>query len=225
MAAQGTAFRGGAVGYQNYNVAAFAAYPNAWQPTHVVSTSLYTHPGYAGLARGLGLAAVPAAYDYGGNVVVQGDSVYVNGDSTGSSQDYANQASTIADAGQTAEPAADAKWLPLGVFAIVEDGQTKSDDIFQLAVDPQGIIRGNYHNTKTDDMEPVSGSVDKQSQRTAWTIGTDKTPVYEAGIANLTKDVTPVLVLNADGSTHQMSLIRMPQPDDQPPAQSPTTQQ
>ena len=219
LAAQSTAFRSGAAGYPNYNAAAFAAHPGAWQPTHVVSTSLYTHPGYAALARGLGLAAVAGAYDYGGNVVVQSGSVYVNGDPAGSTQEYADEASNIASAGQADAPAADAKWLPLGVFAIVEEGQTASDDIFQLAVDPQGILRGNYHNTKTDDMEPISGSVDKQSQRTAWTIGTDKTPVYEAGIANLTKDITPVLVLNADGSTHQMNLIRMPEPADQPQPQ------
>ncbi len=189
----------------------FVTYPHAWQPTRVVSPSLYTHPGYAGLARGLGLAAQPTTYDYGGNVVVQPNAVYVNGDAAGTPQQYAQQSSAIASQGQAAQPAEDSKWLPLGVFAVVEGDATSSDDIFQLAVNPQGIIRGNYHNLRTDDVETITGSVDKQTQRTAWTIGADRTPVYEAGLANLTKEVTPILVLDGDSQPQQMSLIRLTQ--------------
>lgn len=213
--AQGAAFRSGAVGYPHYNAAAFAAYPNAWRPTNVVSASLYTHPGYSGLARGLGVAATPIAYDYGSNVVVQPSAVYINGDSVGTPQEYAQQATDIAAAGQATQPAENSKWLPLGVFAVVEGDATSSDDVFQLAVNPQGIIRGNYQNVKSDQVETITGSVDKQTQRAAWTIGSDQTPVYEAGLANLTKDVTPILVQNAEGQPHQMSLIRLPQPEDQ----------
>ena len=61
-------------------------------------------------------------------------------------------------------------------------------------------------------MEPLSGSVDKKSQRAAWTIGGDKTPVYEAGIANLTKDATPILIHLGDGQSRQMTLVRLQQP-------------
>ncbi len=212
VAAQGTAFRGAAVGYPAYTSAMFAGHPNAWAPTDVVGASLYTHPGYANLAVGLGLAAQPVAYDYGGNVVVQPQAVYVNGDTAGTPQEYASQASQLAGTGQSAQPAPDTKWLPLGVFAVVEGNQTSSDDIFQLAVDRQGIIRGNYHNVRTDQVESISGAVDKTTQRAAWTIGSDQNPVYEAGIANLTKDQTPLLVHPGDGQSHQVSLIRVPQP-------------
>ncbi len=190
----------------------YAGYPNAWNPTNVVTTSLYTHPGYANLAVGLGTAAQPIPYDYGGNVVVQSDAVYVNGDAAGTPQQYATQASQLAGTGQAAQPAQDTKWLPLGVFALVEGDQTNSDDVFQLAVDRQGIIRGNYHNVRTNQVESMSGAVDKTTQRAAWTIGKDQTPVYEAGLANLTKDQTPILVHTADGQTRQVSLIRLPQP-------------
>ena len=58
----------------------------------------------------------------------------------------------------------------------------------------------------------MSGAVDKATQRTAWTIGNDQTPVYEAGLANLTKDQTPILLHTEDGQTRQVSLIRLPQP-------------
>lgn len=207
---QAAAFR--AADYRRYDTAALAAYSNAWRPTNVVTSSLYTHPGYGGLARGLGLAAQPVPYDYGGNVVAQSDAMYVNGDAAGTPQEYAAQASQFAAAGQAATPADDAKWLPLGVFAICSGDETSSNDIFQLAVNQQGIIRGNYHNVQTDDMEPISGSVDKTSQRAAWTIGSDQAPVYEAGIANLTKDATPILVHTADGQSTQMTLIRLEEP-------------
>ncbi len=157
---------------------------------------------------------MPIPYDYGGNVVVQPTSVYVDGNPSGDPQQYADQATAVAAVGQSSPPADDSKWLPLGVFAIVDGNATSSDDVFQLAVNPQGILRGNYHNLKSNDMEPISGSVDKQSQRAAWTIGDDQTPVYEAGIVNLTKDQTPILVHLGDGQTNQLTLIRLEQPPD-----------
>jgi hypothetical protein len=54
--------------------------------------------------------------------------------------------------------------------------------------------------------------VDKQSQRAAWTIGDRKMPIYEAGIANLTKDETTMLVHFSDDRTQQFSLVRLEQP-------------
>jgi hypothetical protein len=178
----------------------------------VVTPSLYQHPGYAALAVGLGLNSQPVPYDYGGNVVVQPSAVYVNGDAAAAPQQYADQASQIAATGVSAQPAQDSKWLPLGVFALVEGDATSSDDTFQLAVNPQGIIRGNYHNLRNDQVEKLSGSVDKTTQRAAWTIGSDQIPVYEAGISNLTKDATPILVHTGNGQSRQVSLIRLEQP-------------
>lgn len=174
--------------------------------------SVYANPGYSQVATQVGMPAQPVPQDYGGNVIVQGGTVYVNGDPAASSQEYADQAGQIAAAGQAAPPSDDSKWLPLGVFAIVEGEATSSDDVFQLAVNPQGVIRGNYHNTRSDDVESLSGSVDKQTQRAAWTIGSDQAPVYEAGIANLTKNETPILVHTADGQSRQLTLIRLEQP-------------
>jgi len=215
LAAQGAAVRGAAVGHAAYTPAMYASYPRAWNPANVVTGSLYTHPGYNNLAVGLGMAAQPVAFDYGGNVVVQNEAVYVNGEAAGTPQQYAAQASQIANAGQTAPPAQDTKWLPLGIFAVVEGNQTNSNDVFQLAVDQQGVIRGNYHNTANNQVEPMAGSVDEQTQRAAWRIGSDQFPVYEAGIANLTKDETPILIHTQDGQTRQLSLIRLPQPAQQ----------
>jgi len=207
---QATAVR--AVGYAAYSPNVFAAHSNAWPPVNLTTGSLYTHPGYTSLAVGLKMAAQPIPFDYGGNVVVQPDAVYVDGTPAGTPQEYADQASQIADNGRSAEPADTSKWLPLGVFALVEGDATSSDDVFQLAVNPQGVIRGNYHNVRSDQVEPISGAVDLKTQRAAWTIGKDETPVYEAGVANLTKDATPILVHLESGESRQVNLIRLEQP-------------
>lgn len=211
---QTMAVRAASVNYATYNAAMYANYSNTWAPVNLTNQSLYSHPGYGALAMGLKMNSQPAAYDYGGNVVVQNDAVYVNGDSVGTPQQYGQQASAIAAAGTAAQPAETSKWLPLGVFALVEGDATNSDDVFQLAVNPQGIIRGNYHNVSSNQMESVAGSVDVKTQRAAWTIGKDETPVYEAGVANLTKDSVPLLIHLGDGKTRQLTLVRLEQSSD-----------
>ena len=74
-------------------------------------------------------------------------------------------------------------------------------------------MRGNYQNRASGETIAISGFVDKKTQRAAWTIGDDKLPVYEAGIANLTKDATPILIHLEDGQIKQMTLIRLQQPN------------
>ena len=211
MVAQRDAVVGRAYAYPNYSAAMYAGYPGAWVPRNVMGSSLYANPGYGALAAMLGMAARPNAYDYGGNVVVQPQAVYVNGDQAGTPEQYADQASQIAAAGAD-EPGADARWQPLGVFAMVEPDQAEPNDLFQLAVSDQGTIRGNYQNVGTGETIPVAGSVDPQSQRAAWTIGGDTTPVYEAGIANLATDQATMLVHAPDGQQSQFNLVRLPEP-------------
>lgn len=201
-----------AADYRTYNAAMYASYATAWTAANYTNASLYTHPGYGALATGLKMDAQPVPYDYGGNVVVQGDGVYVNGDPAGTTQEYADQASQLAAAGASAEPPENSKWLPLGVFALVEGDATNSDDVFQIAVNPQGIIRGNYHQVSTDSVVKISGSVDRKTQRASFTIGDDKMPVYDTGVANLTKDAAPILIHLEDGQTQQMNLVRLEEP-------------
>jgi hypothetical protein len=83
-----------------------------------------------------------------------------------------------------------------------------------LAVNKDGVIRGNYYNALTDTTEPVTGSVDKKTQRAAWTVGEKKSPVYEAGIINLTKDDTTMMVHYGKDRAQQFALFRIEKPDD-----------
>ncbi|HVL11226.1 MAG TPA: hypothetical protein VM529_01585, partial [Gemmata sp.] len=151
-------------------------------------------------------------YDYGSNVVYEGDTVYVNGDSVGTQTQYAEQAIAIADTGKQAEAKTDEEWLTLGVFAMVQGEQTDSNDLFQLAVNKAGTIRGNFYNVLGDTTLPVYGSVDKKTQRAAWTVGDKKEPIYEVGFANLTKAETPMMIHFGKDRSQQWTLIRIEQP-------------
>jgi hypothetical protein len=53
------------------------------------------------------------------------------------------QPKKLASPGATAINSPNGNWLPLGVFAFTQPDQTSSDVSIQLAVDKQGLIRGN----------------------------------------------------------------------------------
>jgi hypothetical protein len=182
-----------------------------WRPITWAALS-----GYAGYTA---YADQPQYYDYGESVVYQGDTVYVNGESVGTPEQYMQQATEIANVGVEAK--ADPKtgeWQPLGVFAMVGEGEEKSTNLFQLAINKDGVIGGEYYNALTDEAAPVRGSVDKKTQRAAWTVGDKKFPVYEAGIANLTKDETTMLVHFSKEKSQQFTLVRLPPPESGQPA-------
>jgi hypothetical protein len=89
----------------------------------------------------------------------------------------------------------------------------------QLAVNKQGIIRGNFTDTKTNQILTVQGSVDKKSQRAAWTIGDKKNDVMETGLYNLTKDEFPAILHYGKDRTEQWLMVRVTQKD-QPEGQN-----
>jgi hypothetical protein len=120
----------------------------------------------------------------------------------------------FAEAGRTAQPAEDEKYQPLGIFALVKGDETTSDNIFQLAINKDGVVRGNYYDALTDTVQPVFGSLDKKSQRVAWSVGDKKDKVFEAGLYNLTLEQTTVLVHTGKERTDQYSLFRIEQPQE-----------
>jgi len=150
-------------------------------------------------------------YDYGSSVIYQDDTVYVNGDSVATQEDYATQATQIAAAGVTATPDMP---TPLGVFGMIQGEEKTATQFVQLAVDKAGIISGEYYNGTTDETEKLAGSVDQKSQRAAWTVADRNTIVYEAGIANLTKDESTMLIHYGKDKTQQWILVRIPEPQE-----------
>jgi hypothetical protein len=205
----------GTFGYYNaFHPAWYAAHPNCWTAARWAAGDAWKTATWATLAAWCAIPAAPVNYDYGNTVVYQDNSVYLNGTNVGTAQEYGQQATAIADAGQKAEAAPEAEWQPLGVFALVQGESTSSGNVFQLALSKDGVIRGNYYDGLLDTTTPVYGSVDKNSQRAAWTIGKKNDRVFEAGIENLTKADAPVLVHIGPTKTQQWTLVRVEQPTD-----------
>lgn len=191
----------------------WAQHPGAWRAARWTTAAIvWGTASWAACSTYCGYPAQPIYYDYGTNVVYQGDSVYVDGEAVATQAQYEQQAVTIADTGKQAAVTKEEEWMPLGVFAMVQGEQVNGNDLFQLAVNKAGMIRGNYYNALSDVTQPVYGAVDKKTQRAAWTVGDRKEPIYEAGFANLTKSETTMLVHFGKDHTQQWTLIRLEQP-------------
>ncbi|MBN9523708.1 hypothetical protein J0H58_35215 [bacterium] len=161
--------------YSAFTPAWYARYPGAWFAAGWTAARIWSAPVWGSVSSFCGYPAEPVYYDYGETVVYSGDQVIFNGTQEYPAADYYQGATQFAEAGRAAQ--ADPKtddFEPLGVFAMIGEGETKSTNIFQLAVNKAGVIRGNYYNALTDTTEPVYGSVDAKSRRAAWTVGDRK---------------------------------------------------
>lgn len=195
-------------------------YPNGWRPNH-------WYPGpwvAAGVAAGwaaaswsdcgsyCGCGSEPIDYSYGDNVYTQDGTVYVDDQPAASAEQYYDGVEATAAAGDV-QPAEDEQWMPLGVFSLVAAGQTESDETIQLAVNKDGIIKGNYFNSTANTDLPIQGSVDKAAQRAAFTIGDDKAMIFETGLYNLTKDEANVLIHSSATTNEVRMLVRQKPPE------------
>jgi hypothetical protein len=205
-----------------YSPAWYGTYPGAWTAGAWAGDGIWDGADWDDLGDWFGDGDVdPDYYDYGNNVTYDDGSVYVDGEDVGTADEYYQQAQDLAGSGaQQQSTDEDDSWMSLGVFAMSHEQQTKANLILQLAVNKDGIIRGNYTATLTKDTKPVQGSVDKKTQRAAFTIGDNKDNVIETGIYNLTKDEAPVLVHFGKDKTEQWTLVRLSQ-DGQQPQDSP----
>jgi hypothetical protein len=202
--------------FRNYNAFTpgwYNRYPGAWLAASWVAGSAWNACtwndcyGYFGYPAD----ATPYYYNYGDNVTYQDGNVYYGDQVYATEDQYAQQAQQIAAAGQDVKPTADEKWQALGVFAMILGDESTSNDIFQLALNKDGVLRGNYYNAVSDSTTPVTGSLEKQSQRVAWNIEGKKEPVYETGLYNLTQDETTLLVHFGQDRTEQYKLFRVKQ--------------
>jgi hypothetical protein len=162
----------------------------------------------------------PVYYNYGypESVYYVDDTVYSGEQPVATADEYAQQAEAIASSIPANVMPAESDWLPIGVFALTNDGQASGAEptmYLQLTVSKQGIIAGTFQNTATGAVKSIEGMVDKDSQRAAWTAVGATRPLMETGIGNLTQDSAPALVHFADGTTQQFLLVRLPKPTGQ----------
>ena len=156
----------------------------------------------------------PTSYSYGENVYYEGDQVYYGDQPVATADEYAQQADAIAASAPDVKPET-GEWLPLGVFALTQDGQASGTEptiFMQLALSKEGVIAGTLQNMATNQTQKLEGMADKKSQRVAWTVEGQKRPILETGISNLTQDTSPALIHFADGQTQKWLMIRLEEP-------------
>ena len=78
----------------------------------------------------------------------------------------------------------------------------------QLAVNKDGVLRGTYFDLEKNEEQPVHGSIDKQTQRVAWTVGKDSRRIFETGLGNLTNEHGPLSIYEPDGKIDRWTLAR-----------------
>ena len=166
---------------------------------------------------GWGLAA-PLYYDYGptGNVVYRNNQVYVNNTPVGDVATYDQSVFALADATPTTSAASDQpnEWMPLGTFAVLppnNDGNAPSQTL-QLAVNKEGSVSGVLFQLSSDTTTPIHGSVDRSTQRVAFTLGADSTTVAETGLYNLTKNEVSLLVHKQNEKPQVYTLVHLKTP-------------
>ncbi len=152
------------------------------------------------------------------NVIYEGDTVYVDGKPM-PAEEYDGP---IVEAAQTvaqpppplppSDPKQQADWMPLGVFALAQEERGDPVMFFQLSINREGVITGAFQSTLTNESKQVAGKVDKASQRAAWRIGDNGKTIYETTLANLTQEVSPVVIHFDKARTQTWLLVRMPAP-------------
>jgi len=212
MAGRANAIRANWGYFNSFNPGWYTAHPGCWLAAGWAAGAAWTAANWSGVSSWCSLPPQPITYDYGGNVVYQGNNVYIDGLEICTAPQFAQQATNLAVLGQQAKAPPSEDWKPLGVFALVQGDEKTSNNIFQLAINKDGIIRGNYYDGLMDTTTPVYGSMDKKTQRAAWTIGKKTDRVFEAGLDNLTQDEAPVLVHLGADRTQQWMLVRMQSP-------------
>ena len=209
--ARWNAVNGAYRGWACFRPAWFASYPGAWYAAGIATVAWLTADwgqvaDYSGCSGG-----EPVYYDYGENVGYGEDGmVYQDGQPATTAAQYYDEANQIAALGaQTAND----DWLPLGVFGVVSEGQDNPEKVLQLALNKDGIIRGNLHDTLSNTVVPVTGAVDVGSQRVAMKIEGNDAVVLETGLYNLTNDEVPALLHLASDREETRTLIRLTPPE------------
>ncbi|PQO42229.1 hypothetical protein [Blastopirellula marina] len=190
---------------QPFTAAWYAQHPNAWQYQHPHADA-WAAASFGALTGWVaGMATAPVVYNYNQTTA------YVEGND---SQPTSSEAQTeeAQQLTQSSTPAnADEDWLPVGVYALVQGNEsTKAQMLMQISVSKSGQIGGSYYNVLSGNSQPLTGSLNKQTQKVAWTIAGNQKAVFQTDLQGLTQPETPVLVHYGQGETEQMTLVRMP---------------
>ena len=196
----------------------YGQYPGAWRPGawgRGYAAGAWTAAAWGALTGWWGWGgSEPASHDYGDNIYYEGDEVYVDGQAAATGEQYYDAVQYQAQEETTTQE--NEEWMPLGVFALAAEGEEKAERVMQLAVNREGVIRGNYYDQTQESGYLIEGKVDKDTQRAAWHTAVSPDVIFETGVYNLTKDEAPVLVHYSANRNEQRTLVRLKQ--DEAPA-------
>jgi hypothetical protein len=191
----------------------YAKHPQAWRPAKS-SADWWKTADLATITAWLGQPAQPVmaagtTADSGGGVATAGGAD-IGADGL--------QSVLVLPAGhQNAVAPADSDWLPLGVFAVVPPGTqdtAQAHNYQQLAVDRQGTIKGNFFDTLSGTIQPITGTVDRTAlnatSKASWTVG-----------ANGSRFTAPMHVFAGQSRTVSMSSGGQPRDLELMPVQRP----
>ncbi|QDU76475.1 hypothetical protein Pan97_35250 [Bremerella volcania] len=182
-----------------FTAAWYAAHPQAWQYTHPHADAWAAASFAAVTGWVAGVSTTPVSYNYNESVV------YVEGEPAATSTEEAQQPAQL-----NVTPQSNEAWMPLGVYALLQSEKSQPQMLMQLSVSKSGNIAGSYYNIISDNSQPISGSLDKQTQKVAWSVGDSQKVSFETDLNSLTQPETPVVLRYEDGATQQMTLVRLP---------------
>ena len=159
--AQGLACGRWCAGHGIFGTGWFTRHPWVWYPAGwsavAWSDAAWNWATWPTLGDWLAYDVDPGTYNYGDNIIYQDGNVYYGMQPVETEQTYYNQAVNLASNVGGNNPAQDAQWLPLGVFGLMPIGDKTPQMIFQLAIDKQGVVRGNCFVPETSSTVSVQG--------------------------------------------------------------------
>lgn len=111
-------------------------------------TRPYRWATWATMAAWMGTGGEPSYQSYGEGTYYQDGAVYSGDQQVATADEYAQQAETLAESAPD-KPAQDMQWMPLGVFALTQDGQASGAPptlFMQLVLSKDGVISGTFNN-------------------------------------------------------------------------------
>lgn len=186
-----------------------------YRPNYAARSDLWRAASWGSVNSWLGSGwSDPYYYDNGSPYTVSDSSGYQqsSGDTYNIYQGTSTQPTATAQPQQAQVVDASSTQMPLGVFALVSNPQAPSDPnmFFQLVLNKDGSITGAYFNKSVDQVYPLEGLVDKNTQQAAWKMSVGQgAPIFQTGLYNLTQQQTAVDVIFSDGSKQQWLLTRL----------------
>lgn len=180
----------------------YAGHPAAWRPPQPVDVWATTDS--AGLDAWLGQSVRTAAAtsaDAAAVATAGSDSVAPDG----------TRSVLVLPAGHDAPTGAVGGWLPLGVFAVAAEADSRSHSLQQLAVDRDAKIRGTFYDALSDTVQPVSGTIDRDSRTASWTVGTSGSR-FEAPLEAFSNPPQTVSITSGGTTTRSWKLMRLAKP-------------